>query len=678
MREAEDRMTAKKDTTDITLFVRTSNEDVVEWNRQKIIDALLLETYVDRDTAEAISREVERQIFSSGIATLTAPLIRELVNARLIERGLEQARRAHARLGFPLFDIGNLIAHRNRENANVPHWPEGTNLTLALGIKREYALNSVFSQDVSDAHLTGDFHLHNLGYIDRPYCCAQSLEHIKEHGIDLPDLPSRAKPARHAEVLLAHMVRFSAALQGNFAGPIEWKAVNVCFAPYLAGLTDEQVRQLAQMLVFEFSQLAVSRGGQVMYTNLHLYWDIPEEMTSRPAIGPGGLPSGKKYGEYLKDSRRFAWAIMDVFRRGDAGNRPFFFPKPVMHVSESILHEAEGREFLHHSCGAAAEKGNPFFVLDRTPPPRGGSGRDERSAAVHMITLNLPRLGYRSGGDDAKFFSLLSSLTEIAAKAHTQKRDYMKTLQSHGKDGPLAFCAMDRDGAPYLDPENSEYLLGFIGLRELLRIRSGRPFRSAEEAFRAGKKILSHMGSVAEKLGRKYGIRLSLAWPPAETTAYRFARLDLRYHSPEAGRHIRGDLIGGGVYYSGPMGAEPAESTMARLRLEGALHPFARRGAVSQVWLGAAMPSEKSLASIIEKVFRECGNAQLTFSPEFTCCRSCLSLSRGLDERCPSCGSGDVDGITKITGYFAWKSSLNRGKLAELKDLRRDELPDEG
>ena len=58
-----------KDATDITLFVRTSNDDVVEWNRQKTIDALMLETYVDVDTARAISVEVERQIFLRGSDT---------------------------------------------------------------------------------------------------------------------------------------------------------------------------------------------------------------------------------------------------------------------------------------------------------------------------------------------------------------------------------------------------------------------------------------------------------------------------------------------------------------------------------------------------------------------------------------------------------------------------------
>ncbi|MCG6537924.1 MAG: anaerobic ribonucleoside-triphosphate reductase, partial [Syntrophales bacterium LBB04] len=126
------------ETTDITLFVRTSAEDVARWNRQRIVDALIRETDIDVATAEEVSREVEKQILSSGINLLTSPLIRELVGAKLIERGLERAGNRHARIGFPLYDVGQLMLLENKENANLPHSPEGTNLILAEGIKREY------------------------------------------------------------------------------------------------------------------------------------------------------------------------------------------------------------------------------------------------------------------------------------------------------------------------------------------------------------------------------------------------------------------------------------------------------------------------------------------------------------------------------------------------------------
>ena len=63
----------------------------------------------------------------------------ELVNAKLIERGLEDVRPRHTRLGMPLYDVEQLKLHPNKENANVPHGPEATNLTLAMLEKMKVA-----------------------------------------------------------------------------------------------------------------------------------------------------------------------------------------------------------------------------------------------------------------------------------------------------------------------------------------------------------------------------------------------------------------------------------------------------------------------------------------------------------------------------------------------------------
>ena len=41
-----------------------------------------------------------------------------------------------------------------------------------------------------------------------------------------------------------------------------------------------------------------------------------------------------------------------------------------------------------------------------------------------------------------------------------------------------------------------------------------------------------------------------LGQTPAETTTHRFARLDLKYYSPPAGRFVRGDIARGEIYYT--------------------------------------------------------------------------------------------------------------------------------
>jgi len=684
-------MTTDPETTDITLFVRTSGEEVARWNRQRIVEALIREAMIDETTAEAISREVEKQIVSSGISLLTTALIRELVDAKLIERGLEQARRLHARLGFPLYDVRQLIRHQNKENANVPHAPEGTSLALVEGIKREYALHVVFSREVGDAHLAGDLHLHGLGYIDRPYSAFQSLEYLKRFGLRLPHSVTVAGPARHAEVLLAHMVRFGASLQGHFAGVIGWDAVNLSFAPYLAGMGVRELEQFAQMLIYEFSQLTSSRGGQAIFTDIHLSWEVPDVLAELPAVGPGGKPTGRTFREYGEEARRFARALMAVYREGDATGKPFIFPRPIVHITDAFFRTPGHEAFLEEICGVAAAKGNPCFILDREQGARiapcgcmdfegeAGGGAYEpwkrRCASIQNVTLNLPRLGYRAWeGDDGKLFSLLDEVIALAAKAHIQKRDFIESLLSLGDAGPLAMLAMQNDGSPYLRMADATYLIGMTGLNELVQIRKGKPLHDSDEALAFGLSLIGHMKEEVEKLCEIHGMKFVLEQTPAETTAYRFARLDLKRFSPLSGRYVRGDLAKGEIYYTNATHLHPAASVdpATRIRIEGRFHPFFRAGAVTHIELGEAEPSAALLADLVVYAFCETQSNQIVFSPEFTCCAHCGATMRGLLAECRHCGSKEVDGLARITQYYSRVSGWNRGKRAELRDRNRN------
>jgi len=683
----------ENETTDMALFVRTSSETLSDWNRQRIVDALMRETTIDRDTAERISREVEEQIVASKISLVTAPLVRELVDAKLIEHGLEEARKMHTRLGVPLYDVDQLILHPNRENANVPHGPEATNLTLAERIKKEYALLNVFSQEIGDAHMRGDLHLHDLGFIDRPYCSGQSLEYIKKFGLNLPNSLSMAKPAKHPEVLLAHMVKFAAALQSNFAGAIGWDAINLFFAPYLEGLSDREVHQLAQMLIYEFSQQAVARGGQAIFTDINLYWEVPKHFENVMAIGPGGEFTGKTYAEYAREAQRFVWALFDVYREGDAVGRPFFFPKPLVHITEKFFQTPGHMDFLQHICDVAGEKGNTYFVFDRGNTAKVSeccrlSFKLEQSdledaqypwrmryCALQNVTLNLPRIAYQCAGDDTKLFAKILEVFNKAVRAHLEKKNFLERLLALGDNGPLALLTMNKDGMPYLRMHRVTNLIGMVGLNEMIQVHSGKQIHESDEALRFGLKVIAYMKLLADKMSQKYNMRFVLEQTPAESTAYRFAKLDLRDFSPRSGYIVKGDISRGEVYYSNStyLNVGSVTNPIDRVRKEGLFHPLIEAGALTHLWLGEARPSKESLANFVIKVFRNSQNDQIAFSPEFTTCTACEKTARGLTHQCPYCGSDQVEGITRITGYFTKISSWNKGKLGELRDRYRNQ-----
>jgi len=453
------------------------------------------------------------------------------------------------------------------------------------------------------------------------------------------------------------------------------------------------VRQFAQMLIYEFSQLTSARGGQAMFTDIHLYWDVPEHLHNVPIIGPGGELSGGSYEDFTADARRFALAIFEVFMKGDGMGRPFIFPRPLVHITDAFFQTPGHEDFLKLICDVAVEKGNTCFLFDRKKaikaysyclPAAAETGHMStetkmpwrmRCPALQNVTLNLPRLGYKTMQDEGRLFSMLSATMEVAVRAHVQKKNFIEKLLSYGDEGPLAMLAMNRDGHPYLRMDHACFLIGIVGLNELVQIHTGKQLHESEEALMFGLKLTGHMKDEAERLSRKCRMNLILEQTPAETTAYRFARLDLRYYSPEAGHFVRGDISKGEVYYTNSthLNVSASVDPIERVRQEGRLHPFLGGGGVTQVWLGDIRPSGEELARFIAKAFRNTKSDQVLFCPEFTTCRECGQTSRRIKGECQFCGSKNVEGIARITQYFSRISGWNRGKLAELRDRKRYE-----
>jgi ribonucleoside-triphosphate reductase len=221
----------------------------------------------------------------------------------------------------------------------------------------------------------------------------------------------------------------------------------------------------------------------------------------------------------------------------------------------------------------------------------------------------------------------------------------------------------------------ASFLVGMVGLNELVQIHTGQEMHQSKQAFKFGLKVIAHMKLLVDKFSQRYGTRFVLEQTPAESTAYRFAKLDLKYHSPKSGHIVKGDISKGEVYYTNStyLNNSAVLNPIERVRQEGLFHPLIEAGALTHIWLGEARPLKSSLANFVIKTFQWTQNDQIAFSPEFTTCNRCNRTSRGLRSSCVYCGSEDVDGITRITGYFTKISSWNKGKIGELRNRYRNQ-----
>ncbi|MEM2780561.1 MAG: ArsR family transcriptional regulator, partial [Candidatus Bathyarchaeia archaeon] len=87
------------------ILVRTSRFTLEEFDTTKIANSLIKEAGMPPELAQKIAKEAEKRLLKAKTRYLTAPLIREVVNGILIEKGLEEHRHKLTRLGMPVHDV---------------------------------------------------------------------------------------------------------------------------------------------------------------------------------------------------------------------------------------------------------------------------------------------------------------------------------------------------------------------------------------------------------------------------------------------------------------------------------------------------------------------------------------------------------------------------------------------
>lgn len=711
------KKTKKTDSTDFALMVdSTTNLERMEFDKQRIAKALVKEAGCTESVANEVADEVEVKLMAAKLEVVTTSFIRSLVNMVLLEKGLDKELKSNSDVTVPFYDVTQIIEHPNKENGNTTHSPESINLTLAEKIIKEYALNEIFDEDISKSHLAGEIHIHDLGMIDRFYCSGHSPEYVKRHGLcNIPAIPNNSKPANSAYVLARHICSLTQFLSGQFAGAIGWEAVNVFFAPLLEKLSYKEIKQLAQTLIFDLSQLAGARGGQVSFTDFNVYANIPNHYKDVYAMVEKGKfvvqdfledryyfderedarkfaeENGYKiltYKDFAKESKLFARAMLEVVEEGDADGMPFAFPKINFHINEESFTDPDTKALLMRACVASSKSGCPYFIFDRNACSVSQCCRlkidfsakdmeliktpeELRFVGGQNVSINLPNIPLKVGTNEEDFYKELEARMELACRAHIIRRDYLVRVANR-EGTPLRFYFNGMDGKPYIRVEQISWLMGIVGLNECVYNLIGQELHNSDEAYLKGLEIISFMNAKTKELSEKYGITIKLEETPAESTAGRFAKLDIKHYGDKA-YHKENEY---GVYYSNSIhfAADSDVDYIERLQKQSKFHTLVEAGSMIHIWGGENSPDPKAIYQLLEDTWYKTKCVQWVLSPEYTFCTDCKKRSNGLHDNCPSCGSDKVRGLTRITGYYVFLDKFNSGKRAELADRKREKI----
>ena len=280
------------DLTDASMLLVESvaRGSTMPWDRKELIDTLVRHTDLNEEVALNIAKTVENQVIASGMGSVDSTLIRELLNNELALRGYRHQLRDLSVYGVSRQFVDRLMYAKSLENSNiVNNNPEAVQLGIAELVLKQWALDTIFSADLKNAHNTGALHLHDLGYPHRVYCSSHSVEYVKKYGLSgLNNLNNDSAPASSAHVLTGHLNTFVASMQANYAGALGLAYINIMFAPYLRGKSAKEIRQVAQGLIFGGAQNAFSRGGQTIFLDFNIHTGVPGYLKAVPAVGSCG------------------------------------------------------------------------------------------------------------------------------------------------------------------------------------------------------------------------------------------------------------------------------------------------------------------------------------------------------------------------------------------------------
>jgi len=712
------------------LPVRTSKGIIEHFDSQKIKYSLINEAGLYEEVAEELASEVEVAIRKMDLDFVSAPLIREIVNVKLLERRLEKARKVYTRVGLPVADIEKLIAGGHwysKENANLQQNPETIHKLIADNVIREYTLLKTIPTLLGDLHMSGAIHIHDLDYFPtRPFCQSHDSRFFFRHGFIADGTGTHtavAGPAKKAEVALLHALKVLQASQVNCGGGQGLHNFNVFMAPYLTRLDYANLKQLAQTMFFELGEMYVARGGQTVFSSVSLEPGVPNTYKNVPAIGPEGKITGI-YGDYEEETTRFFDAIIDVAMSGDYMGKPFNWPKLEIRITHDWLKKYEREYFL--SAQLAAKYGTPYYFNASAPYMPGemvctqccrfymqhSAWNDEvdlyngtlRGGVIQSITINLPQCAYEANGDDSKLFEEIRVRMDAAKDVSLIKINEIKKRLIEGflpflsqpvDDKPYNIDYYDfdysknklkitgehnyiLDGTPYLEPDKQGVTIGTIGINETLKAHTGSEIHEDSNSWQFGLKIVNFMRQVVDEYTKSTGVYFGLVQSPAESAATRLAQIDLKKYKKKAIIQGNPKIAENGspaVYYtnSSHLNVNANIALGKKITTEASFHPLYNGGTILHVFMGEAYPDAEALKKLTEYIATGTLTGYFAYTKDITICKPCKTVHYGLLDICPKCNSngGQLEHWSRITGYYQEVSGWNSGKKEELRNRYR-------
>ena len=576
------------------MYVRTSHEAIEEFNSHKIIQSLVREGSLPLELAQKITEEVENRIYKFQTTYLTSSLIREMVNAVLLEHGHEEYRHKLARLGLPAYDIHEMITNVDGIHNGV----EGLLFKTGQAVFGEHLVLNTLPKDVADSHLSGDIHLTNTGIWSLlPDTIFVNIKELLEDGIDL---------------------------RGKFLGVTRMPPIKT-----LDDLTTS-LSLLTSLLLKEVSQEVIIDG---LVTVLQKFSKNLSEVEEKIANAFAITSTAPKYNENsaLASFRIQLGSDSKVIGAILAGYKKYIKSTPLPQVGLIIDYE-KGRvtEFSEVLSEIIALGGRIIFSKGHVSNHgilRGDTKNTGTSINLQALSINLPRLAFESNKDETYFRARLAILMKPALAAMSLRKKDISDLTRRGLNPILA------SNTQYMQKGSVTLVVNLIGLKEaVLGILGYENNKAGNEIIT---KVLETAIEVAAKKGKEMGDNVTISMTESDAST-RFSTLDgEKYGKMSIHQFVEGDAYSTGVTLNAP---EIGGMTIKTEKIVECNHisKMLNGGLLIQLKISNDMDTA-GIKKAIEKASELVGS----FRPirKVSICGNCGLKDEKITDKCPTCKS---------------------------------------
>jgi anaerobic ribonucleoside-triphosphate reductase len=682
--------------------VRKRNGDIVPFQQEKITWAIFKAANAvggdDWDTAEKLSLEaaaLAKQTYGGDVVDVEQ--LQDMVEKVLIENGHAKtakayilyrekrrgAREANALIGATIEMFSEYLGDKDwqvQENANTQKSVNGMNNYIRETFTKQYWLHEVYPEDVRIAHMSGDLHLHDLGFFG-PYCAGWDLRQLLMQGFGGVPGKVESKPAKHLRAFLGQIVNSTFTTQGETAGAQAWSSFDTFCAPFIRydNLSYKAIKQSLQEFVFNLN-VPTRVGFQCPFSNLTFDIVVPSMLKDQNVI-IGGEVMPEKYGDFQAEMDMFNKAFCEVMMEGDAKGRVFTFPIPTINVTKDFDWDSPVvNAFMEITCKYGIPYFSNYVNSDLSPEDalsmccrlrldtkelrkRGGGlfGSNPLTGSIGVVTVNLPRLAYLSKSE-SEFRGRLWRMMQIAKTSLEIKR---KTIEEQTGRGMYPYSAhylqavKDRFGDYWHNHFNTiglvgmnEACLNFAGCRQDLTTEAGQAFAN---------RTLDYMREVIQQMQEETGHFYNLEATPAEGTSYRLAKLDKERYP---------DMITAGEevpYYTNssqlPVGY--TDDIFETLDLQDELQCKYTGGTVLHLYLGERIADVEVAKKLLRRIFENYKLPYVSITPTFSVCGTHGYID-GEQFTCPTCGN-ETEVWSRVVGYLRPVQNYHKGKKEEYR-----------